>query len=139
LLSVKGPEKCALPLIPAELPEWQIFYVELMRQLDLDPDQHYKHLFDGKRRWDSKITDVERKLSNLISTRHETGLDSCSLRNSAAVFLILNKPPIAMPLIAKATVEAVGMLKRVPSATGAGKPIKETPNQPLALMISALF
>jgi hypothetical protein len=52
-------------LIPAELLEWQIFYVELMRQLGLDPDQHYKPLLDGKHGWDSKITDVERKLSNL--------------------------------------------------------------------------
>ena len=36
-----------------------------MRQLGLDPDQHYKPLLDGKHRWDGKITDVERKLSNL--------------------------------------------------------------------------
>jgi len=45
--------------------EWQVFYVDLMRQLGLDPDQHYKPLLDGKHRWDGKITDVERKLSNL--------------------------------------------------------------------------
>jgi len=52
-------------VIPAELLEWQIFYVELMRQLGLDPDQHYKPLLDEKHRWDGKIKDVERKLSNL--------------------------------------------------------------------------
>jgi site-specific DNA recombinase len=65
LLSIKGHEKCALPIIAAELLEWQLFYVELMRQLGLDPDRHYKPLLDGKHRWDGKITDVERKLSNL--------------------------------------------------------------------------
>jgi hypothetical protein len=62
---IKGHQKCPLPLIPAELLEWQIFYVELMRQLGLDPDRHYKPLLDGKHRWDNKIADVERKLSNL--------------------------------------------------------------------------
>jgi hypothetical protein len=45
--------------------EWQIFYVELMRQLGLDPDQHYKPLLDGKHRWDNTIAEVTRKLSNL--------------------------------------------------------------------------
>ena len=63
--SVKGREKCPMPLIPAELLEWQIFYVELMRQLGLDPDQHYKPLLKGKSNGDSKVKELERKLSNL--------------------------------------------------------------------------
>ena len=65
LLSIKGHEKYPLPVIPAELLEWQVFYVDLMKQLGLDPDQHYKPLLDGKHRWDGEIADVERKLSNL--------------------------------------------------------------------------
>ena len=65
LLSIKGHQKCPLPLIPAELLEWQIFYVELMKQLGLDPDQHYKPLLDEKSNGDSKIRELERKLSNL--------------------------------------------------------------------------
>src|SRR5208283_6079189 len=65
LLSMKGREKCHLPVIPAELLEWQVFYVELMRQLGLDPDRHYKPLLDGEHRWDNKIAEVARKLSNL--------------------------------------------------------------------------
>jgi hypothetical protein len=47
-------------LSPAELLEWQIFYVELFKQLDLDPDQHYKPLIDEKSKWDSKIKEAER-------------------------------------------------------------------------------
>jgi site-specific DNA recombinase len=62
---IKGHQKCPLPIIPAELLEWQIFYVELMKQLGLDPDQHYKPLLDGKNGLDSRIKEVERKLSNL--------------------------------------------------------------------------
>ena len=62
---VKGHEKCPLPLIPAELLEWQVFYVELFRQLGLDPDQHYKPLLDGKNGLDSNIKGVERRLSDL--------------------------------------------------------------------------
>lgn len=65
LLSIKGREKCSLPIIPAELLEWQIFYVELMKQLGLDPDRHYKSLLDGKANGDSKAKELERKLSNL--------------------------------------------------------------------------
>jgi DNA invertase Pin-like site-specific DNA recombinase len=65
LLSIKGRDKCPLPLIPAELLEWQIFYVELMKQLGLDPDRHYKSLLDEKSNGDSKIKELERKLSNL--------------------------------------------------------------------------
>ena len=65
LLLIKGREKCPLPLIPAELLEWQIFYVELMKQLGLDPDRHYKPLLDEKSNGDSKVKELERKLSNL--------------------------------------------------------------------------
>ncbi|MGO9018226.1 MAG: recombinase family protein [Syntrophobacteraceae bacterium] len=65
LLSIKGREKCPLPVIPAELLEWQIFYVELMRQLGLDPDRHYKPLLDGKSNEDNKVKELERKLSNI--------------------------------------------------------------------------
>jgi hypothetical protein len=65
LLLIKGREKCPLPIIPAELLEWQIFYVELMKQLGLDPDRHYKPLLDEKSNGDSKIKEFERKLSNL--------------------------------------------------------------------------
>ncbi len=65
LREIKGREKCPLPVIPAELLEWQVFYVELMKQLGLDPDQHYKPLFDGKSNGDSKAKELERKLSNL--------------------------------------------------------------------------
>ena len=61
---VKGREKCHMPLIPAELLEWQVFYVELMRQLGLEPE-HYKLLLDGKNGLDSKIETLERKLSNV--------------------------------------------------------------------------
>jgi DNA invertase Pin-like site-specific DNA recombinase len=62
---VKGHDKCPLPLIPAELLEWQIFYVELFKQLGLEPDQHYKPLLDRKNGWDGKIKEVGRKLSNI--------------------------------------------------------------------------
>jgi hypothetical protein len=62
---VKGHEKCPLPLIPAELLEWQVFYVELFKQLGLEPDQHYKPLVNGENGRDGKIKEVERKLSNL--------------------------------------------------------------------------
>ena len=62
---IKGRDKCPLPVIPAELLEWQIFYVELMRQLGLDPDRHYKPLLDDKSNGDSKVKELERKLSNL--------------------------------------------------------------------------
>jgi hypothetical protein len=65
LLSIKGREKCSLPIIPAELLEWQIFYVELFKQLGLDPDQHYKPLLDEKSNGDNIIKELERKLSNL--------------------------------------------------------------------------
>ncbi len=65
LLSVRAREKCPLPVIPAELLEWQIFYVELFKQLGLEPDQHYKPLLDEKSNGDSKIKEVARKLSNL--------------------------------------------------------------------------
>ncbi len=65
LREIKGHEKCPLPLIPAELLEWQVFYVELMRQLGIEPDQHYKPLLDEKSNGDIKIAEVTRKLSNL--------------------------------------------------------------------------
>ncbi len=61
---LKGRDKCSLPSIPAELLEWQVFYVELFKQLGLEPDQHYKPLLDGKNGWD-KIKEVGRKLSNI--------------------------------------------------------------------------
>ena len=63
-LEIKGHEKCSLPSIPAELLEWQVFYVELVRQLGLEPE-NYKALLDGKNGLDSKIHDLQRKLSNL--------------------------------------------------------------------------
>jgi len=62
---IKGHQKCPLPIIPAELLEWQGFYVQLMKQLGLDPDQHYKPLLNGENGRDGKIREVERKLSNL--------------------------------------------------------------------------
>ncbi len=65
LREIKDHEKCPLPLIPAELLEWQIFYVELMKQLGLDPDQHYKPLLDEKNGWENKTLELERKLNNL--------------------------------------------------------------------------
>lgn len=61
---IKGHEKCPLPSIPAELLEWQVFYVELMRQLGLEPE-NYKALLDGKNGMDGKIESLERKLSNV--------------------------------------------------------------------------
>ena len=63
-LEIKGHEKCSLPSIPAELLEWQVFYVELMRQLGLEPE-NYKALLDGKNGLNSKIKEVEWKLSNV--------------------------------------------------------------------------
>ncbi|MGA2229235.1 MAG: recombinase family protein [Syntrophobacteraceae bacterium] len=61
---IKGHEKCPLPLIPAELLEWQVFYVELMRQLGIEPE-HYKPLLDTQHKWDSKIESLEKTLSNV--------------------------------------------------------------------------
>jgi hypothetical protein len=61
---IKGHEKCPLPLIPAELLEWQVFYVELMRQLGIEPE-HYKHLIDTQYKWDSKIEGLEKIFSNV--------------------------------------------------------------------------
>ncbi|MGA2400702.1 MAG: recombinase family protein [Syntrophobacteraceae bacterium] len=65
---IKGHQKCPLPLIPAELLEWQVFYVELMRQLGLEPE-HYKHLLDAKHKWDSKIESLEKTLSNVNASK----------------------------------------------------------------------
>ncbi|MGA2227587.1 MAG: recombinase family protein, partial [Syntrophobacteraceae bacterium] len=62
---IKGHEKCPLPLIPAELLEWQVFYVELVKQLGLNPDQHYKPLLDNGNGGNNKIKELERKLSNI--------------------------------------------------------------------------
>jgi hypothetical protein len=62
---IKGHQRCPLPIIPAELLEWQVFYVELVRQLGLEPDQHYKPLLNGENGRDSKIKEVGRKLSNI--------------------------------------------------------------------------
>ena len=62
---VKGREKCPLPAIAAELLEWQVFYVQLFKQLGLEPDQRYKPLLDEKSTWDSKIKELERKPSNI--------------------------------------------------------------------------
>ncbi len=60
-----------MPSIPAELLEWQVFYVELVRQLGLEPE-NYKALLDGKNGLDSKIVSLERKLSNVeASTRRK--------------------------------------------------------------------
>jgi hypothetical protein len=53
-----------LPLIPAELLEWQVFYVQLMKQLGLEPE-HYESLLDGKHKWDSKIDSLAKTLSNV--------------------------------------------------------------------------
>jgi hypothetical protein len=62
---VKGHDKCSLPAIPAELLEWQVFYVELFKQLGLDPDRHYRPPLNGENGGDGKIKEVERKLGNL--------------------------------------------------------------------------
>jgi len=64
LREIKGHEKCPLPLIPAELLEWQVFYVELMRQLGIEPE-HYKPLLDTQHKWDSKIESLEKTVSNV--------------------------------------------------------------------------
>jgi site-specific DNA recombinase len=64
LREIKGHEKCPLPLIPAELLEWQVFYVELMRQLGIEPE-HYRPLLDTQHKWDSKIESLEKTLSNV--------------------------------------------------------------------------
>lgn len=64
LSKIKGHAKCSLPLIPAELLEWQVFYVELMRQLGIEPE-HYKPLLDTQHKWDSKIESLEKTLSNV--------------------------------------------------------------------------
>ena len=61
---IKGHEKCPLPLIPAELLEWQVFYVELMRQLGIEPEQ-YKPLLNTQCKWDSKIESLAKTLSNV--------------------------------------------------------------------------
>jgi hypothetical protein len=65
---IKGHGKCPLPRIPAELLEWQVFYVELLKQLGLEPE-HYKHLLDGKHKWDSKIESMEKTLSNVNASK----------------------------------------------------------------------
>jgi site-specific DNA recombinase len=64
LREIKGHEKCPLPLIPAELLEWHVFYVQLMKQLGLEPE-HYEPLLDGKQKWDSKIESLVKTLSNV--------------------------------------------------------------------------
>jgi len=64
LREIKGRQKCSLPLIPAELLEWEVFYVELMRQLGIEPE-HYEPLLDGKQKWDSKIEGLEKTLGNV--------------------------------------------------------------------------
>jgi hypothetical protein len=61
---IKGHGKCPLPLIPAELLEWQVFYVELLKQLGIEPE-HYKPLLDTQCKWDSKIESLEKTLSNV--------------------------------------------------------------------------
>jgi len=61
---IKSHQKCPLPLIPAELLEWQVFYVELMRQLGIEPEQ-YKPLLDSQNKWDSKIDSLAKTLSNV--------------------------------------------------------------------------
>lgn len=61
---IKGHQKCPLPLIPAELLEWQVFYVELMRQLGIEPE-HYKPLLDTQCKWDSRIESLAKTLSNV--------------------------------------------------------------------------
>lgn len=61
---IKGHQKCPLPLIPAELLEWQVFYVELMRQLGIEPEQ-YKPLLNTQNKWDSKIEILAKTLSNV--------------------------------------------------------------------------
>jgi hypothetical protein len=65
---IKGHQKCPLPLIPAELLEWQVFYVELMRQLGIEPE-HYKPLLDTQGKWDSKIESLEKTLSNVKASQ----------------------------------------------------------------------
>jgi len=61
---IKGHQKCPLPLIPAELLEWQVFYVELLKQLGLEPEQ-YKPLLDTQNKWESKIESLAKTLSNV--------------------------------------------------------------------------
>jgi len=61
---IKGHEKCPLPLIPAELLEWQVFYVELMRQFGIEPE-HYKPLIATQNKWDGKIESLAKTLSNV--------------------------------------------------------------------------
>ena len=65
---IKGHEKCPLPLIPAELLEWQVFYVELMRQLGIEPE-HYKPLLDTQCKRDDKIDSMEKTLSNVNASK----------------------------------------------------------------------
>jgi hypothetical protein len=64
LREIKGHEKCPVPLTPAELLEWQVFYVELMKQLGIEPE-HYEPLLDGKQKWDNKIESLAKTLSNV--------------------------------------------------------------------------
>jgi len=61
---IKGHQKCPLPLIPAELLEWQVFYVELFKQFGLEPEQ-YKPLLDTQQKWDSKIESLAKTLNNV--------------------------------------------------------------------------
>jgi hypothetical protein len=77
LREIKGHEKCPLPLIPAELLEWQVFYVELMKQLGLEPE-HYEPLLDGKQKWDSKIDSLVKTLSNVQASQRRKEI---ALRN----------------------------------------------------------
>ncbi len=77
LREIKGHEKCSLPLIPAELLEWQVFYVELMRQLGIEPEQ-YKPLLDTQHKWDGKIDSLEKTLSNLKASQRRKEI---ALRN----------------------------------------------------------
>jgi len=65
---IKGREKCPLPLIPAELLEWQVFYVELMRQLGIEPEQ-YKPLIATQDKWDCKIESLAKTLSNVNASK----------------------------------------------------------------------
>jgi hypothetical protein len=66
--------RSTLPLIPEELPEWQVFYVELLKQLGLEPE-HYKLLLDIQHKWDSKIEGLEKAFSNVKASRPEKKRD----------------------------------------------------------------
>jgi DNA invertase Pin-like site-specific DNA recombinase len=77
---LRGREKCALPIIPAEKLEGFMFY-RLMVELLGDKEKHYAPALDSGQ-WDQKIESIQRKVEQLQDALRKNGIalkniDSC--------------------------------------------------------------